>query len=85
MHLLLFTIVIIFASPAFCWTGYNYDTGSYFEVERYDHQGLGEGSVEYYDYDSGEYKSGYLDYFPEQVVFYMTRIQAKNLIYRWSK
>ncbi|KGQ26347.1 hypothetical protein JP33_04865 [Gallibacterium anatis CCM5995] len=64
MHFLLFTIVIIFASPAFCWTGYNYDTGSYFEVERYDHQGLGEGPVEYYDYNSGEYKSGYLDLFP---------------------
>ncbi|MBF4102504.1 hypothetical protein INT80_05480 [Gallibacterium anatis] len=67
--------------------GYNYDTGSYFWLNVMMHQGLVKARLEYYDYNSpGEYKSGYLDlYFPVQVVFYMTRIQAKNLIYKWSK
>ena len=49
---------------ATAWEGYNYDTGSYIEIESYDHQGQGEGEVEYYDYDTGEYRSGYLDMYP---------------------
>lgn len=47
--------------PCLSWDGYNTDTGSSIDVERYDHQGRGEGPVEYYDSDSGEYRSGYLD------------------------
>ncbi len=63
-------LMLVFASCfitipfAQAWEGYNYDTGSYIEVESYDHQGQGEGEVEYYDYDSGEYRSGYLDMYP---------------------
>ncbi len=33
-------------------------------METYDHQGQGEGEVEYYDYGTGEYRSGYLDMYP---------------------
>lgn len=35
---------------AFAWSGYNYSTGSFFDVESYDHQYRGEGPVEYFDY-----------------------------------
>jgi len=43
------------------WDGYSYETGTYIDVESYDHQGKGEGDVEYFDYNDGQYHSGYLD------------------------
>ncbi|MBG0791317.1 MAG: hypothetical protein H0S80_12570 [Desulfovibrionaceae bacterium] len=49
------------STQSFAWEGYDNDTGNYIEIESYDHGGQGEGEVEYYDYESGEYKSGYLD------------------------
>ncbi len=60
------TFAAALTSPlvASAWDGYDYTSGSYIEIESYDHQGSGEGEVEYYDYSSGEYKSGYLDMYP---------------------
>jgi len=56
------TIASIFSllpvQPALPWDGYNNETGGMIEVESYDHGGTGEGPVEYYDYDSGEYRTG---------------------------
>ena len=46
------------------WDGQRTDTGTYIEVESYDHQGTGEGEVEYYDQETGEYRQGYLDMYP---------------------
>lgn len=67
-YLVIFTFVFVcsmgFVSHLYAWEGYNEDTGSYIEVESYDHQGQGEGEVEYYDYETGEYRSGYLDMYP---------------------
>ena len=61
----LIAILLSFVSTsAFAWSGYSYETGNSIEVESYDHRGIGEGDVEYYDYDSGEYRSGYLDMYP---------------------
>ena len=61
----LVTIILItvlgFGTVLSAWEGYNYGTGNYIEIESYDHKGQGEGEVEYYDYSSGEYRSGYLD------------------------
>ena len=51
-------------SNAFAWGGYDSTTGAHIDIDSYDHGGTGEGSVEYYDYDSGEYRSGYLDMYP---------------------
>ena len=59
----LLTLIVSFVL-AYSWEGYSYDKGNYVDVESYDHQGQGEGPVEYYDYSSGEYKSGYLDMYP---------------------
>jgi hypothetical protein len=63
-NVLLGLVIVFYIPNLFAWDGYNYDTGSYIEVESYDHRGQGEGEVEYYDYSSGEYKSGYLDMYP---------------------
>ena len=48
-------------STAHSWDGYNWTTGTWIDIETYDHGGNGEGEVEYYDYGSGNYKYGYLD------------------------
>lgn len=61
---ILVAISLMVPVTTLAWDGYDYDTGSYIDVETYDHQGRGEGEVEYYDYDTGEYKSGYMDVEP---------------------
>jgi hypothetical protein len=53
--------VLLSCSMLLAWDGYSYEKGNYIEVESYDHKGVGEGPVEYYDYSDGQYKSGYLD------------------------
>lgn len=50
-------------SPTLAWDGTTSE-GTAITVESYDHDGRGEGPVEYYDYDAGEYRSGYLDMYP---------------------
>lgn|GEM_PF-3473281 len=57
-------VLAITSSPVAAWDGYVVETGTAIEVISYDHQGNGEGEVEYYDYEAGEYKEGYLDMFP---------------------
>lgn len=51
-------------NPGLAWDGYKVENGEAIEVETYDHQGQGEGPVEYYDYETGEYRTGYLDMYP---------------------
>jgi hypothetical protein len=53
--------IILLINLAYAWEGYSPDKGDSISIESYDHKGRGEGPVEYYDYSSGEYKSGYLD------------------------
>jgi hypothetical protein len=54
----LILLVIFTISQTYAWEGIA-DDGSQIEIESYDHQGQGEGDVEYYK--DGEYHSGYLD------------------------
>lgn len=56
-----FVLLLALTLSLFGWDGYSYEKGNYIEVESYDHNGEGEGDVEYYDYEDGEYKTGYLD------------------------
>ena len=56
-----FIFTFILSTKSFSWEGYDYTNGTYIDVESYDHGGYGEGEVEFYDYDTGEYHSGYLD------------------------
>ena len=58
---ILFLLSVLFPSISLAWEGYDWESGSYIDIETYDHRGQGEGEVEYYDYGTGEYKSGYLD------------------------
>ena len=60
----LLVILLLCNSSLLSWEGYSYDKGNYIDIDSYDHQGQGEGPVEYYDYSDGEYKSGYLDMHP---------------------
>ena len=54
--------LLVVTSQTQAWDGTRADTGASIEVETYDHDGQGEGDVEYYE--NGEYKSGYLDMYP---------------------
>jgi hypothetical protein len=55
------SLLINLFSPLNAWDGYDYTNGSYIDIESYDHQGKGEGDVEFYDYKDGKYKTGYMD------------------------
>lgn len=56
-------LIGLFVMPfsSYAWDGYDYSTGSYISVETYDHGGTGSGEVEYFDYQTGTYRYGYLD------------------------
>ena len=56
--IILLIISMLAISQVYAWDGVT-DDGSQIEVESYDHQGQGEGDVEYYK--DGEYHTGYLD------------------------
>lgn len=47
-------LLILFSFPAFAWEGYDYESGSYIEIEDGNLVRLGNG-IEVYDYDTGEY------------------------------
>jgi hypothetical protein len=55
--------VIFAAAGAAAGPGTTSD-GREIEVDTYDHQGNGEGPVEYYDVESGECRTGHLDMHP---------------------
>jgi len=50
-------LIILFSFPAFAWDGYDYERGSYIEIEKGNLVRPGE-EIEYYDYGSGEYRYG---------------------------
>ncbi|MFH7325947.1 DUF5334 family protein [Desulfurivibrio sp. C05AmB] len=49
--------VLAFAATSHAWSGYDYDRGSYVEIERGNLVRPGR-EIEFYDYDSGEYRYG---------------------------
>ncbi len=53
----LFLSLSLISISAFSWNGYDYDKGSYIEIEKGNLVREGE-EIEYYDYESGEYKYG---------------------------
>jgi predicted transcriptional regulator len=48
---------ILMASSAHAWDGYDYEKGSYVEIEKGNLVRSGE-EIEYYDWGSGEYRTG---------------------------
>lgn len=55
--------MLLVVPVSYSWDGTTSEGGE-ISVESYDHQGQGEGPVDYFDYESGEYKSGHLDMYP---------------------
>jgi hypothetical protein len=49
--------LISFSQVSYAWDGYDYESGSYVEIEKGNLVREGE-EIEYYDYDSGEYRTG---------------------------
>ena len=52
-----FSIMILTPVITLAWEGYDYETGNYVEIETGNLVREGE-KVEYYDYESGEYRYG---------------------------
>jgi hypothetical protein len=50
-------LFIFMASSAHAWDGYDYEKGSYVEIEKGNLVRAGE-DIEYYDGESGEYRTG---------------------------
>jgi len=57
MKLTLVIILLLFTTIVYAWDGYDYDRGSYVEIEKGNLVRPGR-EIEYYDYGSGEYKHG---------------------------
>lgn len=57
MKQILMIFLAIVATSAFAWDGYDYENGTYVEIEKGNLVRPGQ-EIEYYDYDSGEYKYG---------------------------
>lgn len=57
MKTLLVTMFLLIPTISTAWDGYDYDAGSYVEIEKGNLVRPGE-EIEYYDYGSGEYKYG---------------------------
>ncbi len=49
--------LLMIATTGFSWDGYDYDKGTYITIEKENIVEPGE-EIEYYDYESGEYKHG---------------------------
>lgn len=53
----LFLATLLLSAPAFAWDGYDYDSGSFVEIEKGNLVREGR-EIEFYDYGSGEYRTG---------------------------
>lgn len=56
----LLIMAILFVTNLFSWNGYDYNEGSYVEIEKGNLVRSGR-EIEYYDYKDGEYKSAEVD------------------------
>jgi len=52
--------IVFFALQAMAWDGYDYESGSYVEIEKDNLVRSGQ-EIEFYDYGAGEYKYGYVE------------------------
>ena len=49
-------LIALLATSLLSQDAYDYESGTYIDIENYD-----KGEVEYYDYEDGQYKQGYMD------------------------
>jgi hypothetical protein len=57
LYLVILIALISCVSNSYAWDGYDYESGSYVEIEKGNLVREGE-EIEYYDYESGEYRTG---------------------------
>jgi hypothetical protein len=57
MIIIIFILSLIVVVPAFAWEGYDYERGTYVEIEKGNLVRPGQ-EIEYYDFDKGEYRYG---------------------------
>lgn len=57
MKRVLVICLLVASATSYAWDGYDYDRGSYVEIEKGNLVRQGE-EIEYYDYGTGEYKYG---------------------------
>ncbi len=63
------TVIIIMLScaNAMAWQGVNLDTGTMIEIKTYGSATVQDGNIEYFDYDLGEVKLGYLNMYEQNI------------------
>ena len=59
--LITFFFGIFLFTSSHAWEGYNEDMGSYFSIESFEDKNKRSGAVIYFDYISGEKKSGVIN------------------------
>jgi hypothetical protein len=58
-RLLATSLIVVSASfPAIAWDGYDYENGTYVQIERGNLVRTGR-DIEFYDWSAGEYRTGY--------------------------
>ena len=60
-------VALLLSTEAFAWQGVNLDTGAVIEIRTDEGITLTEGNIEYYDYELGETKLGYLNMYEQNM------------------
>ena len=55
----------LFSANAFAWQGINLDTGTLIDIKIEDLNSFTAGNIQYFDYDLGELKLGYLSMYEQ--------------------
>ena len=65
--ILIAAITMLTCVNAWAWQGINLDTGTMIEIKTYGATSVPDGNIEYFDYDLGEIKLGYLNMYEQNV------------------
>lgn len=60
-------IALLFCTDAIAWQGVNLDTGAVIEIQSVGMAAYTEGNIEYFDYEVGEIKLGYLNMYEQNI------------------
>ena len=68
MKVILVAVITMLACVnARAWQGINLETGTMIEIKTYGAPSVQEGNIEYFDYDLGEIKLGYLNMYEQNI------------------
>lgn len=60
-------ILTLIGSDAMAWRGINLDTGTMIEVKTYGADSVQHGNIEYFDYELGEIKFGFINMYEQNI------------------